>query len=614
MPTLQPNHKFANRYLLKKLLGIGGYSQVWLAEDTKSGNLEVAVKIFAPGQGMDDKGLELFSKEYALVFNLNHPGLLKPTHFDDFEGSPYLVMQYCHQGSVFGKIGEMSEKELARFMLQSASALNYLHSQEPPIIHQDIKPDNFLIDANGNYLLADFGISSKIRRTLTKSMGSQASTGTLAYMPPEKFSADKQIIKAGDIFSLGVTMYELLTGDLPFGDHGGMVMLTGAQVPNLPSSFNPELNTLLKRCMAKEPWERPTAEQLEVTAIKFLQTGQWPTVGKDAPVAAPEPPQEPEKPRGGRKTEPIPQPQPESQSESKFETESEPESESEPENNRNFTPWIIAAAVIVIGIVAAIFWLKGPSAEQLAEQVRQNSIRMADSIMVEKIAKDSIARVAADIEQRRKDSISLVQKAIDNKEQNIKSSIKGNESTAKKDNSVKTVPSVKSKTGTFTDDRDGKTYKWVQIGNQTWMAENLAYKPKSGNYWAYKNNESHLDEYGYLYDWNTAKKVAPSGWHLPTKDEWETFYSILGGDPAIVFQNMQEGGKSGFNALLSGMRSFTGYFIKIGTRTGFWSASIHINEDDESTIFGGLFQCEIDKARYKSAGSTCGYSIRLIRD
>ncbi|MCX6276549.1 MAG: protein kinase, partial [Bacteroidetes bacterium] len=109
MPPLQPNHKFANRYLLKKLLGVGGYSQVWLAEDTKSGNLEVAVKIFAPGQGMDDKGLELFSKEYALVFNLNHPGLLKPTHFDDFEGSPYLVMQYCHQGSVFGKIGEMSE-------------------------------------------------------------------------------------------------------------------------------------------------------------------------------------------------------------------------------------------------------------------------------------------------------------------------------------------------------------------------------------------------------------------------------------------------------------------------------------------------------------------------
>ncbi|MEI6437078.1 MAG: serine/threonine-protein kinase, partial [Bacteroidota bacterium] len=254
MKTLTANSIFANRYLLKKLIGVGGYSQVWLAVDKKSGNLEVAIKIFAPGQGLDDKGLELFSKEYALVFNLNHPGLLKPTYFDDFENSPYLVMQYCNQGSVFGKIGETTEQELARFMEQASSALNYLHNQDPPIIHQDIKPDNFLIDGNGNYLLADFGISSKIRRTLTKSMGAQASTGTLAYMPPEKFSADKQIIKAGDIFSLGVAMYELLTGDLPFGDHGGMVMLTGAQVPNLPPSFNPELNTLLKRCMAKEPW------------------------------------------------------------------------------------------------------------------------------------------------------------------------------------------------------------------------------------------------------------------------------------------------------------------------------------------------------------------------
>ena len=310
MPNLQISDKFANRYLLKKLIGIGGYSQVWLASDSKSANLDIAIKIFAPGQGLDNKGLELFSKEYALVFNLNHKNLLIPKHFDDFEGSPYLVMQYCQQGSVFGKIGEMTEVELARFMQQSASALNYLHQQEPPIIHQDIKPDNFLIDNTGNYLLADFGISSKIRRTLTKSIGSHASTGTLAYMPPEKFSADKQIIKAGDIFSLGVTMYELFTGNLPFGDHGGMVMLTGAQVPNLPATFSPELNTLLGSCMAKDPWERPPAGRLEEAATKFLQTGKWPIVSSATPNPVPAPPNEPVPPIGGRTTQPIPEPLP----------------------------------------------------------------------------------------------------------------------------------------------------------------------------------------------------------------------------------------------------------------------------------------------------------------
>jgi len=356
MPTLQINEIFANRYLLKKLIGVGGYSQVWLAGDIKSGNLEVAIKIFAPGQGLDDKGLELFSKEYALVFNMNHPGLLKPTYFDDFEGSPYLVMQYCAQGSVFGKIGDMSERELARFMQQAASALAYLHGQDPPIIHQDIKPDNFLIDSHNNYLLADFGISSKIRRTLTKSMGARVSTGTLAYMPPEKFSADKQIIKAGDIFSLGATMYELLSGDLPFGDHGGMVMMTGAQVPNLPPGFNPELNTLLKYCMAKEPWERPTAEQLEETATKFLQFGQWPVVGSPVPNPVPEPPGEPEQPRAGRKTQAIPQ------SGLLSGAETQPQPQPQPAPKKSTPLWIIAAVVLVIGMIVAIAWPKGPSA------------------------------------------------------------------------------------------------------------------------------------------------------------------------------------------------------------------------------------------------------------
>ncbi|MCX6279540.1 MAG: TPM domain-containing protein [Bacteroidetes bacterium] len=307
--------------------------------------------------------------------------MLKPTHFDDFEGSPYLVMQYCHQGSVFGKIGEMSEQELARFMQQAGSALNYLHSQEPPIIHQDIKPDNFLIDANGNYLLADFGISSKIRRTLTKSMGAQASTGTLAYMPPEKFSADKQIIKAGDIFSLGVAMYELLTGDLPFGDNGGLTLKAGAEVPNLPGNFSPGLNSLLKKCLSKEPWDRPTAEQLEEVAGKFLQTGQWKEVGKDATKSEPKPSKEPEQPRGGRKTEAIPQRQTEPQSESKFETEPEPE----PERKRNFIPWIIAAVVVIVGIILVIDWYKGTSAKEFSDHARRDSILVANSVaLVEK--------------------------------------------------------------------------------------------------------------------------------------------------------------------------------------------------------------------------------------
>lgn len=84
-------------------------------------------------------------------------------------------------------------------------------------------------------------------------------------------------------------------------------------------------------------------------------------------------------------------------------------------------------------------------------------------------------------------------------------------------------------TGIFTDSRDGKTYKTIKIGNQTWMAENLSYKATSGC-WAYNDDISNVKTYGYLYDWETAKKSCPEGWHLPTDSEWHTLITYLGGE------------------------------------------------------------------------------------
>ena len=83
-------------------------------------------------------------------------------------------------------------------------------------------------------------------------------------------------------------------------------------------------------------------------------------------------------------------------------------------------------------------------------------------------------------------------------------------------------------TGNFTDSRDGKEYKTVKIGDQWIMAENLAYKPDSGNFWAYENNDSNIAIYGYLYDWETAMNIAPEGWHLPSRKEWKAVRKSLG--------------------------------------------------------------------------------------
>ena len=250
---------FADRYQFQRLLGRGGFSEVWLAVD-KMTNLEIAVKVYAPGQGMDTDGMKDFCKELSQVYNLNHTNLLKPQHVDSWEGMPYLVMTYCPQGSCHRMVGAMTEEQVWKMLHDVASGLAYLHEQG--IIHQDIKPDNILVDPLGNYVITDFGISVQSRSTLRKSMNIATGSGTTAYMGPERFSKDPTPLKASDIWSLGATANELITGNAPFGEIGGGMQKGGADLPTIKQDISAELRMVLAKMLALETWDRPTAEQL----------------------------------------------------------------------------------------------------------------------------------------------------------------------------------------------------------------------------------------------------------------------------------------------------------------------------------------------------------------
>lgn len=257
---LVENLLFAGRYILKTQLGRGGFSEVWLANDQWTG-LDVAVKVYAPGQGMDEDGLKDFSKELANVYNLNHTNLLKPQHVDSWQGMPYLIMAFCEKGSCYKHVGNLKEEDAWKLISDVASGLAYLHSQE--VIHQDIKPDNILIDANGNYLITDFGISVQARSTLRKSVRDASSgSGTTAYMAPERFSKDPNPIKASDIWSLGATVYELITGKLPFGEVGGGMQRSGASIPTISAPISSSLRQTIIKMLEEDPWDRPTASLL----------------------------------------------------------------------------------------------------------------------------------------------------------------------------------------------------------------------------------------------------------------------------------------------------------------------------------------------------------------
>ena len=258
---------FHNRYLLKRFLGSDhfseeGYeplSEVWLAEDIHVNHMEVALKVYAPRRGMYFDGAELFREDIRKVSDLNHGNLLHPRHFDVFEHRPYLVLPYCERGSATNLIGAISEDEAWRFLSDVASGLAYLHEQEEPIIHKDIKPYNVLIDNKGNFLITDFGISAKARDTLLKGMLTVRDL-IFPYMEPERL--DPMPIKASDIWSLGATMFKLMEGHTPFGNSGGLRQYEGAKIPKLKGNWSPALKKIVKLCLLNETWDRPTAMQL----------------------------------------------------------------------------------------------------------------------------------------------------------------------------------------------------------------------------------------------------------------------------------------------------------------------------------------------------------------
>jgi tRNA A-37 threonylcarbamoyl transferase component Bud32 len=265
------------RYQVIELLGRGGMATVYKAQDTRL-DRQVAIKIirrdaFAVEQ--TEMLLKRFEREAKSLARLSHPNIMKVLDFGEHDGSPYLVMEYLPGGTLKEKMGrQVPWQEAAQLLLPIAEALDYAHSQN--MIHRDVKPANVLLTQRGQPLLTDFGIAKilNIEETLELT-GTSAAIGTPEYMAPEQASA-KSVDHRADIYSLGIVLYEMVTGRKPFiADTPMAVLIKHATEPlPRPTQFVPDLpagiEALLLKMLAKDPQQRYPDMRVVIDALQGL--------------------------------------------------------------------------------------------------------------------------------------------------------------------------------------------------------------------------------------------------------------------------------------------------------------------------------------------------------
>jgi serine/threonine protein kinase len=291
---------FAQRFVLEREIGAGGMARVFLGRDEVL-ERPVAVKILSPVHGGTNIA-DRFRREGRTAARLSHPNVVPVYDAGEaeLEGREvsYIVMEYVPGGDLKALIdeGPLPSEKLARLGAEVSSGL--AHAHERGVIHRDIKPHNILIDDYGRPKLTDFGIARALDATTATQTGSYL--GTALYSSPEQLRGEK-VTPKGDIYSLGVTLYQAAAGQVPFtGTPVEVASQHVSRVPTAPSVLGANLSdgveSLILDCLHKDPDLRPTAKEVHERLLDVA--------GDARPARAQTPPQPVERSGAGMSEDP----------------------------------------------------------------------------------------------------------------------------------------------------------------------------------------------------------------------------------------------------------------------------------------------------------------------
>jgi serine/threonine protein kinase len=282
--------KMLGPYRIEAPMGYGGMATIYRATQPRLGRA-VAIKMLHPAFVQDSAFLARFEREAQIVAQLDHPHIVPVYDFSDYEGQPYLVMKYIDGTTLKQRLesGPVEADEALRILTPIAAALDYAHHQG--VLHRDIKPSNILLSAEGTPYLTDFGLA-RMASLGSSTLSSDVLLGTPHYISPEQAVGGEHLTPATDVYALGVVLYELATGRVPYtGDTPYAIVHAHIYDPlPAPRSLNPALpeavEAVLNKALAKDPSKRYASATALIEAYRAAVESAAPAQAEPPAVTA----------------------------------------------------------------------------------------------------------------------------------------------------------------------------------------------------------------------------------------------------------------------------------------------------------------------------------------